>query len=133
MKLLKLAGAALVVSIAAAAVAIPASAQDAQPAQPAQPAARQLTLDQVLSAVRRERSESSAENRAREERFLRERNNQQAELNRVRGQVNAAEAEATRLEGVMAANQEEIDKLDQELRQAGRIPGTLRRRAFGRR
>ncbi len=115
MKLLKLAGAALVVSIAAAAVAIPASAQDAQPAQPAQPAARQLTLDQVLSAVRRERSESSAENRAREERFLRERNNQQAELNRVRGQVNAAEAEATRLEGVMAANQEEIDKLDQEL------------------
>ena len=92
MKLLKLAGVSLVVSVAAAAFNISASAQDAQPAQPA---ARQLTLDQVLQAVRRERSESSAENRAREERFARERNNQQAELGRVRGQVNAAEAEAS--------------------------------------
>lgn len=115
MKLFKLAGVSLVVGVAA--LAIPASAQQegAQPAQPAQPAARQLTLDQVLQSVRRERSESSAENRQREERFLRERNNQQAELSRVRGQVVAAEAEATRLEAVMAANQAEIDKLDQEL------------------
>jgi biopolymer transport protein ExbB len=112
MKLLKLAGASLFVGIAA--LSLSASAQ--QPAaQPAQPAARQLTLDQVLQAVRKERSESSAENKAREERFLRDRNNQQAELGRVRGQVAAAEAEATRLEGVMAANQGEIDKLDQEL------------------
>jgi biopolymer transport protein ExbB len=112
MKPLKLAGASLFVGIAA--LSLSASAQ--QPAaQPAQPAARQLTLDQVLQAVRKERSESSAENKAREERFLRDRNNQQAELGRVRGQVAAAEAEATRLEGVMAANQGEIDKLDQEL------------------
>lgn len=113
MNFLKLAGVSLVVGVAAFAFDVPASAQ--QPAAPAQPAARQLTLDQVLSAVRRERSESSAENRQREERFVRERNNQQAELGRVRGQVVAAEAEATRLEAAMAANQAEIDKLDQEL------------------
>jgi biopolymer transport protein ExbB len=116
MKLLKLAGVSLFV--AAASLSFSASAQQggaAQPAQPAQPEARQLTLDQVLQAVRRERSESSAENRAREERFLRERNNQQAELNRVRSQVVAAEAEATRLEGIMEANQNELDRLDQEL------------------
>lgn len=111
MKLLKLAGVSLFVGVAA--LGLSASAQDA--AAPAQPAARQLTLDQVLQAVRRERSESSAENRAREERFARDRNNQQAELGRVRGQVVAAEAEATRLEGVMEANQTAIDALDQEL------------------
>lgn len=115
MKLLKLAGVSLVVGVAAAALSIPASAQQGGAAAPAQPAARQLTLDQVLQAIRRERSESSAENKQREERFLRERNNQQAELSRVRGQVAAAEAEATRLEGLMETNQAEIDKLDQEL------------------
>ncbi len=114
MKFLKLAGVSFVVGVASLTLGMSATAQ--QPAaQPAQPAARQLTLDQVLQAVRKERSESSAENKAREERFLRERNNQQAELGRVRGQVVAAEAEATRLEAAMAANQTEIDKLDQEL------------------
>ncbi len=111
MKLFKLAGISLAVSVAA--LSLSASAQ--QPAAPAQPAARQLTLDQVLSAVRKERGESSAENRQREERFVRERNNQQAELGRVRGQVVAAEAEATRLEAAMEANQAAIDTLDQEL------------------
>ena len=114
MKLLKIAGVSLVVGVAAAALNFQASAQQGG-AAPAQPAARQLTLDQVLAAVRKERSESSAENRQREERFVRERNNQQAELGRVRGQVVAAEAEATRLEAAMAANQATIDKLDQEL------------------
>ncbi len=114
MKSLKLAGVSLVVGVAAAALSIPASAQQGG-AAPAQPAARQLTLDQVLQAVRKERGESSAENKQREERFVRERNNQQAELGRVRGQVVAANAEATRLEGVMETNQAELDKLDQEL------------------
>lgn len=113
MNILKLAGASLIAGVAALALNAPVAAQDT--AAPAQPAARQLTLDQVLQAVRRERTESSAENKAREERFLRDRNNQQAELNRVRSAVASAEAESTRLEAVMAANQAEIDKLDQEL------------------
>ncbi|MEZ5896641.1 MAG: MotA/TolQ/ExbB proton channel family protein [Parvularculaceae bacterium] len=111
MKIFKLAGLSLIAGVAALSMDLTATAQETAPA----PAARQLTLDQVLSAVRRERSESSAENRQREERFIRERNNQQAELNRVRGQVNAAEAESTRLEGVMETNQGRIDQLDQEL------------------
>ncbi|MFQ5563169.1 MAG: MotA/TolQ/ExbB proton channel family protein [Parvularculaceae bacterium] len=107
MKFFKLAGLSLFVGVAAIGMNIaggniftPASAQ------------QQITLDQVLQAVRRERSEVSEENRQREQRFLRERNNQQAELNRVRRQVAAAEAESTRLEGVMEANQAEIDRLD---------------------
>ena len=111
MKTLKIAAAAL---LAGAALSVGLSAI-AQPATPAQPAKPQLTLDQVLAAVRKERSESSAENKAREERFLLERNNQAAELAGVRSQVAAAEAESTRLEGLMEANQAEIDKLDQEL------------------
>jgi biopolymer transport protein ExbB len=114
MNIVKFAGASLVAGVAALAIGVSAFAQDA--AQPAaQPAARQLTLDQVLSSIRKERAESSAENKAREERFLRDRNNQQAELSAVRGRVASAEAESTRLETVMAANQAEIEKLDQEL------------------
>src|SRR3990167_1292304 len=112
MKLLKLAGVSLVVGVAAAPLTKPGTAQTAPPPPTA---ARQLTLDQVLQAVRKERGESSAENKQREERFVRERNNQQAERGRARGQVAAAEAEATRLEAAMAANQDAIDKLDQEL------------------
>jgi biopolymer transport protein ExbB len=77
--------------------------------------AQQLTLDQVLSAVRAERREVSAENKERESRFLAERNQQQALLNQVRQQVTAAAAESTRLEGVMETNKNTIAELDQEL------------------
>lgn len=112
MKSLKIVGASVLVALG---IALGAEAQETAPAAPAAAARPQLTLDQVLQAVRRERSESSAENRAREERFVRERNNQQAELSSVRAQVAAAEAESTRLERLMEANQAEIDKLDQEL------------------
>lgn len=77
--------------------------------------AQQLTLQQVLDAVRKERRETSAENQQREARFLRERNNQQAELNRVRQQVVAAAAESDRLEALLDSNQQRIDALDEEL------------------
>lgn len=115
MKFIKLAGLSLCAGVAALSISgiVSAVAQE-QPAQPA-PAKPQLTLDQVLQAVRQERQQSSAENRQREQRFLAERNNQQAELSRVRQQVVAAESESTRLEGVMAANQAEIDRLEAEL------------------
>ncbi|MBI1366254.1 MAG: MotA/TolQ/ExbB proton channel family protein [Alphaproteobacteria bacterium] len=118
MKLVKLAGLSLCAGVAV--LAFPAAAQNAKPAEAQQPAAAQpakpqLTLDQVLQAVRKERSEASAENKAREQRFLQNRNEQQAQLNQVKAQVAAAAAESTRLEGVMKANQDQIDKLDQEL------------------
>ncbi|MEL7486839.1 MAG: MotA/TolQ/ExbB proton channel family protein [Pseudomonadota bacterium] len=110
MKLFKLAGLSLCAGVAALSMDFAGgsvfSAAEAQ---------EQLTLDQVLSAVRRERRESSAENQEREARFLRERNNQQAELNRVRQQVVAAAAESDRLEALQAANNETIEALDAEL------------------
>ncbi len=111
MKFFKLAGLSLVAGVAALGMDMSngqllsgASAQDTA-----------VTLDQVLSAVRRERTEVSQENREREAQFLRERNQQQAALNRVKAQVAAAEAESTRLEGVMDANKVVIEALDEEL------------------
>ncbi len=105
MKFMKLVGLSVAAGIAAviAPVGGVASAQE------------QLTLDQVLQAIRREGSEVSAENRQREQRFLADRNNQRAELARVRGQVAAAETESVRLEGLRDTNAETIAQLDAEL------------------
>ena len=111
MKIFKLAGLSLVAGVAAAGMDLSsggfasASAQD----EPT------ITLDQVLQAVQRERSAVSAENQQREAQFLAQRNQQQARLTNVRNQVAAAEAESTRLEGVMETNQARIDELDAEL------------------
>lgn len=123
MKFVKIAGLSLCAGVAALTLSAiaPAAAQDAPepaaaaPAAAAPAAAPQLTLDEVLQAVRRERSQSSAENQERERRFLAQRNTQQAELSRVRSQVVAANAESTRLEGVMAANQARLDDLNEQL------------------
>jgi len=106
MKFVKLAGLSVCAGIAALAM---------NPAAPAVAQEQAVTLDHVLQAIRRERREVSQENQEREARFLRERNNQRAELARVRNQVAAAEAESTRLESVMAENQTTIDELDVEL------------------
>ncbi|MEO0880898.1 MAG: MotA/TolQ/ExbB proton channel family protein [Pseudomonadota bacterium] len=109
MKLLKLAS----LSLCAGAAALVADFSGGEIYASAQ--AQELTLDQVLRAVREERREVSAENREREARFRRERNSQQAELNRVRQQVLAAAAESDRLEALQEANDERIAELDAEL------------------
>ncbi len=107
MKLFKLASLSLIAGVAAASMDFSTGGLNG--------ASAQVTLDQVLSAVQTERREVSAENREREARFLAQRNQQQALLTQARNQVAAAEAESTRLEGVMEANAEEIAQLDQEL------------------
>ncbi len=111
MKFFKLAGLSLVAGVAA----LSADMSNGQFLSGASAQDTVITLDQVLAAVRRERTEVSAENRQREQQFLARRNQQQAELNRVKAQVAAAEAESTRLEGVMEENQATIDELDAEL------------------
>lgn len=103
MKRFKLASLSLIAGVAAAAMGVPTvSAQD-------------VTLDQVLQAVRQERRDVSQENRERLQRFQAERNQQQALLAQVRQQVTAAAAESTRLEGVMEQNKATIAELDSEL------------------
>lgn len=109
MNFFKLAGLSLVAGVAAMSVDVSNGGVAGAYAQSA------VTLDQVLQAVRRERTEVSAENRQREQQFLANRNQQQAELNRVRSQVAAEEAESTRLEGVVEANQQRIAELDAQL------------------
>lgn len=104
MKLFKLASLSLIAGAAAASMGLTTIAS-----------AQTVTLDQVLNAVRAERRDVSAENREREARFVAERNQQQALLNQAKAQVAAATAESTRLENLMASNQEEIAKLDAEL------------------
>jgi len=110
MKFFKLAGLSLVAGVAALSIDFSNGAVNAADAQDTA-----LTLDQVLQAVRRERNEVSAENQQREAQFLQQRNQQQGLLTRVKNQVIAAEAESTRLEGVMEVNQEQISELDEEL------------------
>lgn len=107
MKLFKLASLSLIAGVAAAGMDFSSGGFASANAQ--------VTLDQVLQSVRQERREVSAENREREQRFLQQRNQQQAELTRIRNEVAAAEAESTRLEGVMEQNQARIAELDQEL------------------
>lgn len=107
MNMFKLAGLSLVAGIAAASMDFSTGGVTAANAQDAA-----ITLDQVLDAVRNERNSVSAENQQREAQFLAQRNQQQSALTRVRNQVAAAEAESTRLEGVMETNQTSIDELD---------------------
>ncbi len=110
MKFIKLAGLSLCAGVAALSLDFASGSVASATAQD-----KQITLDQVLQAVRKERRESSADNKAREARFLRERNKQQAELNAVKNQVAAAEAESDRLEALQDTNQKKIDELDAEL------------------
>lgn len=110
MKFLKLASLSLVAGSIAASIDISTGEFATADAQETA-----VTLDQVLQAVRRDRRETSQENREREARFVNERNQQQSLLNQVRAQVAAAEAESLRLEGVMEENQAAIEELDQEL------------------
>jgi len=109
MKLLKLAGLSLVAGVAALGA-------DLAPTQlTSQAMAQQLTLDQVLRAVREERQKSAAENRRREQEFLSERNSQQQKVATVRRQKNAAKARSDELEAVSKANKELIENLKSEL------------------
>ena len=126
MKFIKLASLSLIAGVAAFGVDFETKTFGASALAQDAPA---VTLDQVLQAVRRERTEVSQENQEREARFLQQRNQQQAELTRVRNQVVAEQATSTRLEAEMEQNSVEIDRLDAEL-ETRRVPRAFRRGAF---
>lgn len=73
------------------------------------------TIDEILRAVQAERRAVSEINQQREERFRREQANQEAELRRLRGEVQAAEVEATRLENLRNQLDRELDELRAQL------------------
>jgi len=74
-----------------------------------------VTLEQVLRSMQNERQAVAQANREREERFRRDQANQQEELRRVRNQVAAAEAEASRLENLRNTLDRDLDELRAQL------------------
>ncbi|QOC22836.1 MotA/TolQ/ExbB proton channel family protein [Wenzhouxiangella sp. AB-CW3] len=97
----------LVAVVAASVLALGAFA----PALQAQP----QTLADVLRAMQTERDQVAAENREREERFRQEQVDREAELNRVRNEVQAAEEEASRLENLRNELDRELEELRAQL------------------
>ncbi len=108
MKLLKLAGLSICAGVAAISMDFATPSSTTATAQ-------DLTLDQVLEAVRAERRSSAEANREREQRFLRERNQQQGQLAEVRRQKTAAENRTDELEATREANTTRINELQTEL------------------
>ncbi len=86
------------VAVLAVAGVVPNAVASAQPE----------SIEEVLRAMQGERRAVTRENQEREERFRREQATQEAELNRLRREVTAAEQEATRLENLR-------DQLDRDL------------------
>ena len=78
-------------------------------------AQQQTSLQDVLNAARQEQAESRRANQEREQRFVAERNQQQARVNQVTGQVNAANARSDQLDTAFAENENRIGELQAEL------------------
>ncbi len=106
MKTLRVFGAAIIAGTLAL-TAQPVLAQDKAPAI--------TSLDEALRAVREERRAVSSQNQERERRFVAQRNEQQAELNRIRQEVTAAERESTRLEQLRTDNERKLNELKTQL------------------
>lgn len=74
------------------------------------------SLDQLLQKVRESRTELSAENRAREQRFLQNRNEQRALLQQAREELAAAERRSNTLTEQFNANELALAELNETLR-----------------
>lgn len=109
MKSLRILGVSLVMGAVALTAAPAALAQDEGSDKPA------LTLDEAVRKIREERRAVSRENQQRVQSFLEKRNEQRAELARIRREVKQAEDEASRLEGVRNSNEREIQELNSQL------------------
>lgn len=81
-----------------------------------QSAVAQDSLDALLKEVREARSATSAENQAREQRFLQNRNEQQALLNQVKSELTAQERRSEELTAQFNANEQALAELSETLR-----------------
>ncbi len=77
--------------------------------------AQPQTLEQVLRTMQQERQQVDQANREREQRFLEQQQDREAALARVRGQVEDAEQEASRLESLRNELDRELEELRQQL------------------
>ncbi|UCC14109.1 MAG: MotA/TolQ/ExbB proton channel family protein [Gammaproteobacteria bacterium] len=76
----------------------------------------QQSLDQLLQDVKKARSEMSAENKQREQRFQRERDNQRALLRDVQGQLSREEARSDSLTQQFNTNEQALSEMSENLR-----------------
>ena len=74
------------------------------------------TLEQLLQNVRQQGSESSEQNRRREQEFLQRRNEQKAILDRARAELREEEARSKSLKATFDNNERELAELDEALR-----------------
>ncbi|WP_240901442.1 MotA/TolQ/ExbB proton channel family protein [Thioalkalivibrio sp. XN279] len=74
------------------------------------------SLDELLQQVRQSRSALSAENQAREQRFIQNRNEQQALLQQAQQELAAAEARSNQLTEQFNANELQLAELNETLR-----------------
>ena len=82
----------------------------------APPALAVDSLDQLLQQVRESRQQLSAENRAREQRFIQNRDEQQALLREAQRELAAEERRSTELTDLFNANEAELTELNETLR-----------------
>ncbi len=74
------------------------------------------TLEQLLQNVRQQGTESSEQNRRREQEFLERRNEQKAILDRARAELREEEARSKKLKATFDNNERELAELDEALR-----------------
>jgi biopolymer transport protein ExbB len=80
------------------------------------PALAAETLDQLLQEVRQARTQITEENRAREQRFQQNRNEQQALLTQARQELQAQERRSEQLTERFNANEQELEQIQETLR-----------------
>lgn len=73
------------------------------------------SLDELLEAVREGRMEQSRENQAREQLFLKNRNQQQALLDKAKAERQQLEQRSAQLEDLYAQQKEQLDELNRRL------------------
>lgn len=98
------------------------------------PASAQITsVGSLLDQVRNDAAKTERENAAREATFRSKRDQQAGLLNQAKGELNALEAKARRVQGTFDGNQRSIDKLEAQLKDAqgdfGEVFGLARSKA----
>lgn len=88
-------------------------------------AADQLTLDQLLQAVKQKQGQEGKINKQREARFLAEKNNQKKALKAVKAEEAKLEKQAEAIRAQLQANEAELQKLTQKLQQRSGDLGEL--------
>lgn len=87
--------------------------------------AKHLDLDQLLSEVKKNQGVEGKINRERESRFISEKNQQSAKLSTARAKLSKLEYSSNQLKQAMEANEQELAKLETNLKDRSGVLGEL--------